>query len=260
MGDRRMFAKTIVDSDAFLDMPLSTQALYFHLGMRADDEGFVNNPKRIQRLIGASDDDLRILAAKRYILVFESGVIVIKHWKVHNYIQNDRFRPTAYTEERALIEEKENKSYTFKKFAESFSETPLDTVCIQSGYSLDTQVNKDKLSKVKEVNKDKNIPPSGDGDVLSLEDSRFMTFWESYPKKLDKKNAHKAFLKVCKTDTQFQAILNGLEKWNAYWLNTDPQYIPYPSTWLNAERWNEEPPVRKSKSPFANVPFPEVMV
>ena len=89
MATRRMFSQSITDSDAFLDMPLSTQALYFHLSMKADDDGFVNSPKRIQRNIGASDDDLKILIAKRFILVFESGIIVIKHWKIHNYIQSD---------------------------------------------------------------------------------------------------------------------------------------------------------------------------
>ena len=100
IAERRMFAKTIIDSDAFLDMPLSTQALYFHLSMRADDDGFINNPKKIQRMIGSSDDDLKVLIAKRYLLPFESGVDVIKHWKIHNYIQKDRYKPTVYTEEK----------------------------------------------------------------------------------------------------------------------------------------------------------------
>ena len=111
MAERRMFAKTIVDSDVFLDMPLSTQALYFHLAMRADDEGFVNNPKKIQKMIGASEDDLKLLVMKRYILTFESGIIVIKHWKIHNYIQNDRFKPTTYIEEKSQLQLDEKKSY-----------------------------------------------------------------------------------------------------------------------------------------------------
>jgi len=111
MAERRMFSKTIIDSDVFLDMPLSTQALYFHLAMRADDEGFVNNPKKIQRMIGASDDDIKILIMKRYILTFDSGIIVIKHWKIHNYIQNDRFKSTTYIEEKAQLTLDEKKSY-----------------------------------------------------------------------------------------------------------------------------------------------------
>lgn len=131
MAERRMFAKAIIDSDIFLDMPLSTQALYFHLAMRADDEGFVNNPKKIQKMIGASDDDVKILIMKRYILTFESGIIVIKHWKIHNYIQNDRFKPTSYVEEKSTLTLDEKKSYV---------EIP-NNVSI-----LDTQVSIDKDS------------------------------------------------------------------------------------------------------------------
>lgn len=112
MAERRMFAKTIIDSDAFLDMPLTTQSLYFHLSMRADDDGFINNPKKIQRVIGASDDDLKLLIAKNFIIPFESGIVVIKHWKIHNYIRNDRYKETVYHEEKALLTTKENKVYT----------------------------------------------------------------------------------------------------------------------------------------------------
>lgn len=112
MAERRMFAKTIIDSDAFLDMPLSTQCLYFHLSMRADDEGFVNNPKKIQRVIGASEDDLKLLIAKSFLIQFETGVVVIKHWKIHNYIRGDRLVPTNYSDERALLYVKDNGAYT----------------------------------------------------------------------------------------------------------------------------------------------------
>lgn len=112
MAERRMFAKTIIDSDAFLDMPLSSQALYFHLSMRADDDGFVNNPKKIQRMIGGSDDDLKLLIAKNFLIPFESGVVVIKHWKIHNYIRKDRYSETVYQEEKALLDVKDNGGYT----------------------------------------------------------------------------------------------------------------------------------------------------
>ena len=107
-----MFAKTIIDSDAFLDMPLSSQSLYFHLSMRADDDGFINNPKKIQRMVGASDDDLKLLVAKRFIIPFESGIVVIKHWKIHNYIRNDRYKETVYQEEKAMLNVKDNNAYT----------------------------------------------------------------------------------------------------------------------------------------------------
>ena len=103
MAEKRMFAKTIIDSDAFLDMPLSTQALYFHLAMRADDEGFINNPKKIQRTVGSTDDDLKLLMLKSFIIPFESGIVVIKHWRIHNYIRPDRLKPTAYQEEKGQL-------------------------------------------------------------------------------------------------------------------------------------------------------------
>lgn len=112
MAERRMFSKTIIDSDAFLDMPLSAQALYFHLSMRADNEGFVGNPKRIQKVIGASEDDMRILLMKRYILAFESGVVVIKHWYINNYIRGDRKGGTTYLEEKSLLMLDAKDSYT----------------------------------------------------------------------------------------------------------------------------------------------------
>mgnify|MGYP003309224012 CR=1 FL=1 len=134
MAERRMFAKTIIDSDAFLDMPLSTQSLYFHLSMRADDDGFINNPKKIQRMVGASEDDLKLLIAKNFIIPFESGIVVIKHWKIHNYIQSDRYRPTMYKEEKEMLHTKVNKAYTLQ-----------DTSCIQDGYMPDTQVSLDKV-------------------------------------------------------------------------------------------------------------------
>ena len=156
MAERRMFAKTIIDSDAFLDMPLSAQSLYFHLSMRADDDGFINNPKKIQRMIGASDDDCKLLLQKRFLITFESGVVVIKHWKIHNYIRNDRYKPTLYQAEKAMLTEKENKAYT-----------EAETVGIPNGYQMDTQVREGKerleISKdsvVVEVVEEK--PPSPD--------------------------------------------------------------------------------------------------
>ena len=104
----------IVDSDAFLDMPLSTQCLYFHLNMRADDDGFVGNPKRIIKIINASGDDLKLLIAKRFLLVFEDGVIVIKHWRMHNTLSQNRYHETQYLDEKALLKLKENGAYSFE--------------------------------------------------------------------------------------------------------------------------------------------------
>lgn len=148
MAERRMFAKTIIDSDAFLDMPLSAQALYFHLSMRADDDGFVNNPKKIQRMIGASDDDCKLLIIKRFILTFESGVIVIKHWRVHNYIRNDRYKETVYKAEKQQLDLNENNAYTEKNIVGLPSDIP-------NGNQTATQVSIGKVSL--ELGKENNI-------------------------------------------------------------------------------------------------------
>lgn len=148
MAERRMFAKTIIDSDAFLDMPHSTQLLYFHLSMRADDDGFINNPKNIIRMIGCKDDDLKILLAKKFILPFESGVVVIKHWQIHNYIQKDRYRETKYKDEKAMLQLDENKAYQLK-----------NEHCIQNVYNLDTQ-DRDRIELGKDRIEINNIPAS----------------------------------------------------------------------------------------------------
>ena len=156
MAERRMFAKTIIDSDAFLDMPLSTQALYFHLSMRADDDGFINNSKKIQRMIGCSDDDLKLLTAKKFLIPFESGVVVIKHWRIHNYIQNDRYTETNYKFEKYTLNIDENKSYTFEETGRKLIKNKIINVgnelypnCIHDGYSSETQdrLGKDRLGK-----------------------------------------------------------------------------------------------------------------
>lgn len=145
MAERRMFTQKIIDSDAFLDMPLSTQALYFHLNMRADDDGFVNNPKKIQRMIGASEDDLKLLLAKRFILGFENGVIVIKHWRMHNLIRKDRYNPTTYIKEKETLAVNDNGSYTEKPLGDT-----LATTWQPNGNQMATQVREGKVSIVKE--------------------------------------------------------------------------------------------------------------
>lgn len=140
MAERRMFTKRITESDSFLDMPSSTQMLYFHFSMNADDDGFVNNPKKIQKMCGASDDDFKLLIAKSFIILFDSGIIVIKHWKMHNYIQADRYRPTDYVEEKSMLGIKSNKAYTLYV-------SKMDTECIQNGYIGKVSIGKDSKDK-----------------------------------------------------------------------------------------------------------------
>ena len=181
MANRRMFAKAIIDSDAFLDMPPSTQVLYFHLAMRADDDGFINNPKTIMRIVGAKDDDIKLLVAKRFIIPFDSGVVVIKHWRIHNYIQKDRYTETKYIEEKnQLIINKKN-GYSLKQIGLLDDEN--DNV-----YILDTQdrLGKDRLGKDRlELERDKNkatrfIKPTIDEIKTFLNEQEYETDIDRY--------------------------------------------------------------------------------
>lgn len=107
-----MFSKVITESDAFLELPLSTQALYFHLSMQGDDDGFINGPKKIMRMIGASQNEYDLLIAKNFILEFEDGIVLVKHWLMHNYLRKDRYKPTVYTKQKEMLFIKSNKAYT----------------------------------------------------------------------------------------------------------------------------------------------------
>jgi len=224
MAERRMFAKTIIDSDAFLDMPLSTQALYFHLSMRADDDGFINNAKKIQRMLGCADDDLKILLAKNFVIPFETGVCVIKHWKLHNYIQKDRYKPTVYVEEKNKLSTKNNDVYT------------LDTGCIQDVYSLDAQVSIGKSSKGKDKYTYDDFP-------------EFLEFWAAYPRKDDKKDSFNAWIK---NNPPIDKVLFALswQKQTPQWTKDNGQFIPLGATYINGARWEAEPSIDMIGEPF----------
>ena len=140
MAERRMFAKSIVLSDAFLDMPLSARCLYFTLGMLADDDGFVGNPKSIMRQCGASMDDMNVLLSKRYLLSFDSGVMVIKHWRMNNYLRNDRYHTTTYLEEKEQLRIDERGAYT---------EKPENTALLESGIPSGRQVVDKRYTEVR---------------------------------------------------------------------------------------------------------------
>lgn len=219
MAERRMFAKSIIDSDDFLDMPASAQCLYFHLSMRADDEGFVNSPKRIQKIANCADDDFKLLVYKHFIILFECGVCVIKHWHIHNYLQSDRKKPTNYPELKAMLVQKENKAYTL--------ENGLDTECIQNVSKLDAQysIGKDRVSIGK----------------ARTDDARFLEFWQLYPKKAAKAQAEKSFEKINPDRELLDTILKAVEqqKKSKQWLKDEGQFIPMPATWLNQRRWED---------------------
>lgn len=142
MAERRMFAKTIIDSDAFLDMPITARLLYYDLAMRADDDGFVNSPKKIMRMIGASQDDITVLALKKFIIPFDNGIVVIKHWRIHNYIRKDTYTETRYAEQKNLLALDENKAYTLTVNAPS-----TERLRAVDEPSTQVRIGKDRLGK-----------------------------------------------------------------------------------------------------------------
>lgn len=228
MAERRMFAKTIIDSDAFLDMPLSTQCLYFHLNMRADDDGFINNPKKIQRMIGASDDDLKVLMSKNFIIPFENGIVVIKHWKIHNYIRNDRYKETVYQEEKSMLIEKENKAYSLG---------------IPNGNQMETQVRLGKVS----IGKDSidNIPASE----------------ETSPADTAKANKHKygEYKNVLLKDEELQTLKEEYRNWEELITYLD-EYIEMKgykakSHYLAIRKWVVDAVGKKTKKKTAEEEF-----
>ena len=169
MAQKRMFTMKIVDSDAFLEMQLSTQCLYFHLNMRADDDGFIGNTKRIMKITGASEDDLRLLIAKRFVLTFEDGVIVIKHWRMHNTLSRDRYAETSYTDEKKMLLLKDNGSYSLT------GGNPIDDTRLieRSGRQTQQRRNKDatKTHSEKGLDIDKDIDKEKDNKLIVSKDT-----------------------------------------------------------------------------------------
>lgn len=138
MANRRMFSLSVTDTDAFLELPASAQCLYFHLGMHADDDGFIGSPRKITVMANCAPDDLKLLIAKGFIIPFESGICVVRDWKINNYIQKDRYQPTRYRQEKCLLETGADGAYLL-----------LDTTCIQTVSEMDAQdrIVKDRIVK-----------------------------------------------------------------------------------------------------------------
>ena len=222
MAQKRMFDKTITNSDKFLEMPVSTQNLYFHLSMNADDDGFVDNWKSIIKISGAKEDDLKLLIAKSYVIPFESGVIVIKHWRINNFLRKDRHIDTHYIEEMQQLEVANNNEYILK------------------GWLTDGQPSIDKNRIEKNsiyINTCSNEQASN-----FTNNELFDLFWQAYPKKKNKGSVEKWFKSHKPTKELVDTMLAKLEqqKNTRDWQKNDGQFIPYPSTWLNAKAWEDE--------------------
>jgi len=235
-----MFAKTIIDSDAFLDMPCSSQALYFHLGMRADDEGFINNAKKIQRMVGASDDDLKILVIKGFIIPFDSGICVIKDWRIHNYIKNDRYQPTQYVVEKSQLRIANNKTY-------ELNGTQMEPDCIQNVSNLEPQVRlgKDRLElgKYRDRGTGEETPPHAATAQLDYEAYRnvFISACPSLPapNKSNKWNAarKKAIRDKCMSVEEIGPVFERVEESDflsgrsGKWQGCSIDWILKPANW-----------------------------
>ena len=187
MAERRMFAKSIVLSDAFLDMPLSARCLYFTLGMLADDDGFVGNPRSVMRQCGASQDDMSILLQKRYVLGFESGVIVIKHWRMNNYLRTDRYHTTTYIEEKENLVIDKKGAYTEKDKNKAITDVgiPSGNQVVDGRYT-EVSIGKDSIGKVNNKKNTAFVKPTLD-EVKnyclernnSVDPESFIDFYES---------------------------------------------------------------------------------
>lgn len=208
MATRRMFSLDVVNTDLFLDMPVSAQCLYFHLGMRADDDGFIASPKQIMRMATCTQDDMKILVSKGFVIPFESGIVVIRHWKQHNYIQSDRYRKTKYTEEKDRLELKDN-VYV------------LDTERIQSSSKADTQY---RLSK--------NIVRDRDNNYSV----HFESFWNAYPRKKEKAKAYKCYNARLNDGYSEEELLTAATEYakECKERKTEERYIKLGSTFLSA--------------------------
>lgn len=217
MGKRRMFSLDVIDTDLFIEMPQSSRLLYYELCMRADDDGFVSSPKKIMKMVGCGEDDFKVLITKQFILPFDTGIIVIRHWKIHNYIQKDRYKETLYTKQKQQLIQEKNGVYELK------SES-LDTDCIQDGYTGKVSIGK--------VNIEKNNTYA----------QNFELFWKAYPKKRDKGNAEKWFKKNNPSTELVETMVKQIERFKdtQEWKKQDGQFIPYPTTWLNAKMWEDE--------------------
>jgi len=209
MAHKRMFSKDITESDAFADMPLSTQALYFHLGMSADDDGFINNPKRVQRGIGASTDDLSLLIVKGFVIPFKSGVVVIKHWRINNTLRSDRYSPTPYQEEFAQLDVKDNKAYTLKNGTSDLVVSQMDTVGIPDGNQMEPQKRKEEKSIGEERRDILSGKPDRSEEIVEIVDYLNSKLGTSYrPKSKETASKVNARLEEGFTVSDFKAVID----------------------------------------------------
>lgn len=239
MAQRRMTSLDVVDTDAFLDMPTSSQLLYFHLNSRADDDGFVSNPKRILRAIGGNADDMKVLLLKKFIIAFDDGVCVIKHWRINNFIRKDIYTPTKYLDLKKTLFIRANGAYTQSDDGRSVP-VPSDHFRLDTVDAALTRrqlsIGKDSIGKVREG---KTTSPDGDGYTEA-----FNEFWVAYPKKVGKGAAFKTWEKMKPVgkalhDRIIASVLDHVAR-DKQWKKDGGQFIPNPATFLNQKRYDDD--------------------
>ena len=238
MTERRMISRKIIDTGAFVDMPMTSRLLYYELNWRADDDGFIASPKKITRSCGCSDDDLRILISKQFIIPFESGVVLIKDWRIHNYIRCDRYTETLFTDEKEQIAIDGNNRY-LKCHTSGIPNVIPDVIPLVA-------TGKDRLGKdrIESLSPDE---PKETAIAVVDKKSEFNKFWQLYPRKQSKASALKSWNKVkpLEYDKTFESLPVFIK--SEQWTKSNGEFIPYPATWLNQQRWNDE--VSKSSKP-----------
>lgn len=280
MAQRRMFSKQIIESDAFLDMPKSAQILYIHLCMAADDDGVINNVKRVMRVAGCRNRDVEVLKSAKFCLTLAKGLLVIKHWKMNNVIRSDRYKATEYQEEFGRIKLKPNNSYTICQPERIPNDIPTDIPKVVERlpqysigkysigkYSIDKDIGQRSLTEQSLVEKDADAKTdkktkeskAKTKPISEYENSTklFEIFWSNYPKKVGKQKCLKWF----KTRKLKRELINhmvstiniykGSEEWK------DPQFIPHPYTWLNRGGWDDELEVHNEKEDIQLTPEEE---
>ena len=213
MAQKRMFDKRITDSDKFTDLPNSSKALYFMAGMAADDRGFFQ-PRRLQKICGFTDDDFKVLIAKRYFIPFESGVMVITDWNKNNWLDKRRINETEYIDELKLLD------------------------LINEKYELKDDCLANAKPMLREYSIEENRINNNNAQKNEIFEQRFEIFYKEYPRKVNKKETLKWFIKHKPNEELFNLIMTNLKEQKKFW--KEKKYIPYPTSWLNGEKWNDE--------------------
>lgn len=254
MASKRMFSKTIIDSDAFLDMPFSAQALYVHLSMNADDDGFINSPKMIQRQIGASADDLATLIEKRFLLAFDSGVVVVKHWWINNTIRTDRRHDTVYGEELSQLIVKDNNAYTLK---DGKNANEMTTKCQPNDNQMSTKEQQKHAEPVGKTEEQKAADARRLAERKAHEqavEDNFEALWRIYPRKKGKGQVNKKAKQIA-YDIGYEKYAEMIEAYKRDLAGTEEQYMQYGSTFFNSgylDYMDNEPKAEPVDDKFAN--------